>query len=151
MEKLGRFVAERRQRLDLRGDELAYRIGRAPSWLSRLENGGMKSLPEPDILRTLATELGVTMSDLLQVAGYLTSAERQQVNENPFPPSDIRYRVVEEMKAIDLTGNDAPFWVGHFRLQIRMMRDIAAYGIDDPDLIDTDDFEIVTERQANAR
>lgn len=64
------MVQERRQRLGMRGDELAFRIGRAPSWVSRIETGGQRNLPEPDIMHKLAAELGVSVADLLDAAGY---------------------------------------------------------------------------------
>jgi transcriptional regulator with XRE-family HTH domain len=133
MDRLGRVIAERRQALGLRGDEFAYRIGRAPSWLSRLEHGGQRSLPEPEVLRAIADELGISPADLLEAAGYLDPGDRQTALVNPFPRDDIRHKVVEAMKAVDLHGPEHALWMGHFTMQLRLFRDVARYGVDELD------------------
>lgn len=129
MERLGRFIAEKRVAAGLRGDELAYRIGRAPSWVSRMETGGQRTLPDPDVMRALANELRVTMPDLLEAAGYLQPGERPQALVNPFHRDDIRFRVVEAMKALDMDGPDGPFLTMFFRLKLRDLIDIGQYGV----------------------
>jgi transcriptional regulator with XRE-family HTH domain len=133
MSTLGKFIRDRRVYRHQMSRDLAAAVGIDAATLSRLETGGMKTLPDPALLRRLAEALGVTVPDLLEAAGYLTESDRQQVNANPFDRHDIRFRVVEAMKAVDLDGPEMAFWHGHFSLQLRMYRDIATYGIGDDD------------------
>ena len=146
MSSLGKFVRDRRVLRHQMSRDLAASIGIDAATLSRLENGAMKTLPDPVLLRKLAAALGCAVPDLLEAAGYLTEADRQVVRANPFARSDIRYRVVEAMENVDLEGDDAAFWHGHFRLQLRMFRDIATYGITDEDDPDGDVEMVLNDR-----
>ena len=149
MIRFGQFVRTRRVYRHQTSRELAMQLDIDASTLSRLETGAMKTLPEPALLRRLADALLVTVPDLLEAAGYLTEADRQQVNANPFPRDDIRYRVVEAMKAVDMEGDDYAFWHGHYRLQLRMHRDIATYGINEDDDPDVTEMELVVGDREN--
>lgn len=137
---LGNYIRQMREQRGWTLDTLGRKLGRPSTWVFNLEKGNRKNLPEPEELRALAAALGVSHLDLLEAAGYLTPEDRQQVNANPFPRDDIRYRLVEELKRLDLDGPDGGFWTDHFRLELRMLRDVARHGLSDLD----DDLDLAT-------
>ena len=116
MERLGRFIQERRMARGLRGDELAFQIGRAPSWVSRIETGGQRTLPDPDVLSAIAKALGVTVAELLDAAGYKVTDDPPVVRANPFEQFDLRWHVVEAMRAIDIDYEENE-WLLHMMLR----------------------------------
>lgn len=71
------------------------------SYVSQLEVGRTK-VPQQPFLRQLATALGVSEVDILQVSGLLSpDAGPATVIENPFDGDDPRGRIVEALKADD--------------------------------------------------
>jgi transcriptional regulator with XRE-family HTH domain len=71
MTPLGDYIQDRRTAKGLRSRDLADQTGIPATWIRNLENGRITSLPSPDRLRAIAAALGVTVTDLLIVAGYL--------------------------------------------------------------------------------
>lgn len=107
MSNLGCYIRKHREALNLRQEAVADEIGRNQSWYSRLENGDLRSMPEPETLRALADVLKVLPADLLQAAGYLTREDREHVHVNPFDKDDPRWALVETLKGYDLTADQA--------------------------------------------
>lgn len=107
---LGRYIKSKRESLGLTARSLAASVEIDPPVLSRLETGVMKSLPEPELLDRLASALNVTVSDLLEAAGYLDSSDRQTVSANPFDSADLRWHVVEGMRTLDM-GREYNEWM----------------------------------------
>lgn len=56
-------------------EELGAKIGRPKSWVSNLETGKKKNLPEPHELRALGKVLGVSTIDLLRAAGFVSDED----------------------------------------------------------------------------
>jgi transcriptional regulator with XRE-family HTH domain len=71
METLGPLVRMTRERKGIRAADLAYHIGKDPSYLSRLERDLLKDLPTPDVLVALARELDIPETRLLRALGFL--------------------------------------------------------------------------------
>lgn len=67
---MGALIRSAREHTGLRGYELAARIGKQPSYVSRLEQGEIKVLPPPEELAAIADVVGVTVLDLIDAAGY---------------------------------------------------------------------------------
>lgn len=82
MQGLGRFIQNRRAEIGMRSETLASLIDRSQSWVSRLETGTAKTLPEPNDLTAIASALGVSVFDLLEAAGYL-DGERPDPGDAP--------------------------------------------------------------------
>lgn len=53
-----------------------------PAYLSRLETGDRKRIPDPEPLAALAGALGTTSLDLLRYLGYGGDAEPEPVDDN---------------------------------------------------------------------
>ena len=70
MERLGALIATARERSGLKGYELARRLGKQPSYVSRLEGGGMKTLPPPEELHRIGQAIGLSVDEMLRAAGY---------------------------------------------------------------------------------
>lgn len=70
MKDLGRLVRRERERRGLRGTDLGAAIGRDAAYVSRLENGVLKEIPDPTTLAALAARLGVEEVRLLEAIGY---------------------------------------------------------------------------------
>jgi transcriptional regulator with XRE-family HTH domain len=82
MQGLGRFIQNRRTDMGMRSETLASLIDRSQSWVSRLETGTAKTLPEPNDLTAIASALGVSVFDLLEAAGYVDGV-RPDPNDAP--------------------------------------------------------------------
>ena len=50
MREFGQLVRERREALGLSAMDVAYSVGRAPSWVFRMESGDATHPPEPSIV-----------------------------------------------------------------------------------------------------
>lgn len=107
MANFGEHIKARREQLGLRQDEIAFRVGKAQSWYSRLEKGELVNLPEPETLRELGCVLELSMPELLEVAGYLSPDDREHVLINPFGVDDPRWAVVEALKRHPLTSEQS--------------------------------------------
>lgn len=62
--------------------ELAARLGKAQSFVSRLETGKVMETPGPDVLAALARELDVSVAEMLYALGY-------DLGEAPVPPREL--------------------------------------------------------------
>lgn len=71
--QLGLWVRNRRKELDLTQEQVAERMGVdiPNNWVTQLETGRRKGLPETDQLIALSEALRVTMTELLQGAGVV--------------------------------------------------------------------------------
>jgi transcriptional regulator with XRE-family HTH domain len=72
METLGPLVRRTRENKGIRAVDLAYYIGKVPSYLSRLERDLLKELPSPSVLTALARHLDIPEVHLLRTLGFLT-------------------------------------------------------------------------------
>jgi transcriptional regulator with XRE-family HTH domain len=71
MKRLGQTVEDAMNARGMAGYELASRIGRQPSWVSRFLNGGVANLPDVDTLERIGHAVGIRMPAMLEAAGYL--------------------------------------------------------------------------------
>ena len=107
MTKLGQYIRTVREHRGFEQQDVAASLGRSSAWLSDIERGRKKGLPEPEELRAIAGALGVSMIDMLLAAGYLGKADVQPdmiASRNPFPAGDLRHEAVDLLLA-----NDASF------------------------------------------
>jgi transcriptional regulator with XRE-family HTH domain len=70
MDTFGSLVRATRERKGIRAADLAYQIGKDPSYLSKLERDILKDIPPPDVLAGLERELGLPQIALLRALGY---------------------------------------------------------------------------------
>lgn len=71
MNNMHTLIKDARERRGYRTQgELADRIGRDVSWVSRLERGYLKEIPQPEMMEALADALGLTVAQMLDAAGY---------------------------------------------------------------------------------
>lgn len=68
--KLGKALRERRNELELTIKEVARRSGMTDSNVLRIERGDIPQ-PRPETLKSLADVLGIELSDLFSLAGYV--------------------------------------------------------------------------------
>ncbi len=68
--KLGNALKERRTELELTIKEVARRSGMTDSNVLRIERGDIPQ-PRPETLKSLADVLGLELSDLFNLAGYV--------------------------------------------------------------------------------
>jgi transcriptional regulator with XRE-family HTH domain len=71
--ELGRWVRQRRVSLGMTQEQVTERmeVDVAPNWLTQLEGGRRKALPDTDLLIGLSQALRVSMTDVLRGAGVL--------------------------------------------------------------------------------
>lgn len=81
MNELGSYVRQLREDKGWTARDLAERIDRDPSYVSRLETGRQKETPGPDEARRLASALGVGVADLLLRLGYDLEEDVQETTE----------------------------------------------------------------------
>jgi transcriptional regulator with XRE-family HTH domain len=62
MNEFAALVKSERERQGIRAYDLARDLKQMPSWLSRLEKGGMANPPTPEVMASLATALGLTVT-----------------------------------------------------------------------------------------
>lgn len=60
---------------------LARRVGINPGSLSNLERGTMKTTPDPSVFRGISQELGIPVSQMLSVLGYLDGGAAESESE----------------------------------------------------------------------
>jgi transcriptional regulator with XRE-family HTH domain len=157
-ETLASFVQERRAALGLKQGELAAMIGTSASYMSQIESG--KTRWPHQLIPALARALGVSQVRLAVAAGLIgpeALTDAGQSDANPFRPDDIRWRIVEEMKQIDMDGPDGGFWRQHFTVESWLYRDMrAGLGDDLADLesarqsIATSDYELTLDQNETA-
>lgn len=78
MNEFGEYIRKSREARKLTPTELAAALGRDNSYVSRLETGRNKRLPDPDEFNALAKVLGVPMTDLLAAAGFAVHGGTEQ-------------------------------------------------------------------------
>ena len=67
---LGHLVRKKREAAGLSQGELARRLGRSASYVSRLERGAFAK-PQPQLLMALAAQLDIDLTDLYALTGCL--------------------------------------------------------------------------------
>ena len=90
MLEFGQLVRKRRDQLGLSSMEVAYSVGQAQSWLSKLENGGLTHPPAPSVLLALSDVLKLPEWDMLRAIGYVLPGrgiDAQATNAENAPPS----------------------------------------------------------------
>jgi SOS-response transcriptional repressor LexA len=75
--KFGEKLKELRKNKGLKIRELESLAGVSNAYLSQLENG-KRGKPSPDIIKKLAPHLGVTYTELMKLAGYITEDINQE-------------------------------------------------------------------------
>jgi transcriptional regulator with XRE-family HTH domain len=71
VKEFGEFLRLKRKQKSLSTHELALRSGVSQSYISHVESGRKKGVPSPDILKKLATALGVPHVILMNAAGHM--------------------------------------------------------------------------------
>lgn len=97
----GDYIRRTRERRGIDQQDLATSLGRSPSWLSDIERGRKKALPEPEELRSIAGALGVSGIEMMIGAGYLRESDIPGPSDGgpEFLPGDIRADIVEMLKS----------------------------------------------------
>lgn len=70
MGTLGPLVRKTREHKGIRAADLAFQIGKDPSYVSKLERDILKEIPDPGTLRLLSDALGIAELRLLEAIGY---------------------------------------------------------------------------------
>ncbi|MFZ5801646.1 MAG: helix-turn-helix domain-containing protein [Candidatus Omnitrophota bacterium] len=78
---LGKFLTELRERKGVSLKDVETDTGIPNAYLSQLETGIRKKLPDPDRLRRLADYYNVTVQQLLEKAGYFQAGEVEETKE----------------------------------------------------------------------
>ena len=78
---LGDYLRELREKKGVSLKEVEKAIGASNAYISQLETGTRKKLPEPDRLRAIADYYNVSITELLNKAGYYESNEIQETYE----------------------------------------------------------------------
>lgn len=106
----GELVREARTRMGLSAYELAARIDRQPSFVSRLENGQNAYPPEPALLLSLTKVLGLSRKQMLIAMGYLDDDAADQAREEStklgLASNDPRQPIVSFLLALDPIKDD---------------------------------------------
>lgn len=74
MEALAIAVKRARLAKGMRGIDLAQAIGKDPSYVTKLEHGTLKEIPDPATLAALSDALGIAEPSLLELIGYRVRA-----------------------------------------------------------------------------
>lgn len=74
-EKFGRYIAARREELDMTQEELAEAMGRSPGWVGTVERGGVER-PKTPTMEALAAALKVPLIDLYIESGQIPASVR---------------------------------------------------------------------------
>ncbi len=71
MKELGLLIKRRRETAGYTNQrEFADLLGKAQSWVSRLESGATKETPSPEDMAVISQALGLSVLEMLQAAGY---------------------------------------------------------------------------------
>lgn len=128
MNSYGRELKRRRDAASMTVRALGDLIERSGTFVTNFELGRASNPPEPEMMRRLAEALDWPVSEQLRAWGYAVDAAPVAL-VNPFPPEDIRWKLVEAMKQIPLDGPDHASLMGFFALQLRMYRDLITHGL----------------------
>lgn len=78
MAALGQLIREARENRGMESQVLAQQIGVSKGTISNLERGVLKTTPDPSMLRSLSDALGIPVSRMLSVLGYLDDEPSQE-------------------------------------------------------------------------
>jgi transcriptional regulator with XRE-family HTH domain len=99
MQELAALVKRGRRRREMRGMDLASAIGKDPAYVSRLEHGMLREIPEPETIRALAEALGIDETRLVAAIGYRVVTE--EASGQPFPLGSIHAEVVRLLHGLN--------------------------------------------------
>lgn len=71
MRRLGKLVEETMNARNMAAYELARKIGKYPSWVSRFLSGDVRNLPDVATVRAISEALRLPLPKMLEAAGYL--------------------------------------------------------------------------------
>lgn len=83
MNKMGLLIRSARERKGWNQKQLADKIGKDSSYVSRLETGRTKETPPAEDLGSLSDVLGVTVLDMLTAAGYQLQETESEDSGSP--------------------------------------------------------------------
>jgi transcriptional regulator with XRE-family HTH domain len=86
MKELGAIVKRERLRRGMRGIDLAYAIGKDPGYVTRMEHGTLKEIPDPAVIHALGQALGVSDARLLRAIGYPAVESTEPAEPAPDDP-----------------------------------------------------------------
>ncbi len=81
-EKIGKFIAECRKERNLTQKELAEKLGVTDKAISKWENG--RCMPDISLLKSLTSELGITINELLAGERIIEEDMEEKSEENIF-------------------------------------------------------------------
>ena len=92
MADFGQYIKSLREQHKLSLRDVAAKTGMSYSYLTKIEHGGRKA-PGPELLKKLAPVYGVSVRDLLKMAGYLDESEpaKPTLNEEEEVERAFRY------------------------------------------------------------
>ncbi|MDF2757927.1 MAG: Helix-turn-helix domain [Thermomicrobiales bacterium] len=96
MKELGALIRERRERRGLRALDLAAEIERPPNFVSRIETGAMKEMPNPRDMAAIGRALDLPQRDMLQALGYLADETEAAPNRDDVTEAQRRLRPLLE-------------------------------------------------------
>lgn len=102
MNALGKLVRAARENQGMRGIDLGVAIGRDGAYVSRLERGILKEVPDPATLGRLSDALDIPELRLLEAIGY-----RVRQPAPAAPPIDSRRAALIDLLERELTEADA--------------------------------------------
>lgn len=109
--KFGALIKSAREAKGLTGQELSAKLGRAHSFVVRMERGQNSNPPDPLTLRDLSLYLDLTINEMLEALDYIDADADVQ---DPIPTTILR-----ELRSIDWT----PSWKVELMLEsIRSLR-----------------------------
>lgn len=86
--------------------QLAQKLGKDPSWVSRWEKGIPKEMPPPEDFRAICLISGVSMRTLIERIGYLDSEELEPGVSYVLRSDDPRSRLLDMLAGLSPVGID---------------------------------------------
>lgn len=115
MKELGELVRTHRENAGIYNQrDFSLAIGKAQSWVSRLESGALKETPAPEDMRLITNVLGLPAVDMLRAAGYDVTTGK----EGDHPVIAAIRPIVEGREFTDVQMRDLADMV---RMMVRVM------------------------------
>lgn len=117
---LGNFLRELREKKGVSLKEAEQAMGVSNAYISQLETGTRKKLPDPDRLRVIANYYNVSVTELLAKAGYYESKEVEETYEQKVEKSFAHLINNPDISTgITIKSKDLPLDVKRFVLNMQ--------------------------------
>lgn len=127
---LGQYIKNRRRVLGMTQVEMAELLDRDQTYVSHLELGKRKSLPEPHEVNEIARVLRVSVFDLLKAIGF---HDEEEIHEEPAAVQVFTQLAAEVESAPEINESLRGLMleqIGLFRRQWEREQEIAHHGTD---------------------